>query len=82
MSIRRREWTTASGEARSAWVVAYTDGVGKRRLKSFDRKRDADAYSNGVAGELRAGIHTPDSQSVTIAEAGRLWLKTSEAAWL
>ena len=24
----------------------------------------------------------PDSQSVTVAEAGRLWLKTSEAAGL
>jgi integrase len=82
MSVRKRTWTTASGEQCSTWVVAYSDQAGKRRLKSFARKREADAYQSEIGAELRSGVHTPDSQSVTIAEAGRLWLQTSEAAGL
>ena len=82
MSIRRREWRTSGGEVRSSWVVAYSDQTGKRRLKSFTRKREADVYRDNLGGELASGVHVPDSQSVTVAEAGQLWLQTCEAAEL
>jgi integrase len=82
MSIRKRTWTNGDGSKGESWVVAYTDGAGKRRLKSFARKREADSFRDNLGGELRSGVHTPDSTSVTIAEAGRLWLQTSEAAGL
>jgi integrase len=82
MSVRKREWTNPKGEAREAWVVDYVDGSGKRRNKNFRRKRDADTYANRVNTEVRAGTHTPDSASPTVAEAGRLWLQTSENAAL
>jgi integrase len=78
MSVRKREWVNPRGEAREAWVVDYVDGSGQRRNKNFRRKRDADAYANRVGAEVRAGTHTPDSTSLTIAEAGQLWLQSSE----
>jgi integrase len=82
VTVRKRAWTNRDGSRSEAWVVAYTDQAGKRRLKSFNKKREADSYQVGLGGELHSGIHVPDSQSVTIAEAGRLWLKTSEAGGL
>ena len=82
MSVRKRAWENSDGSQGEAWVVAYTDQGGKRRIKSFDRKRDADAYHASVATDLKSGVHVPDSQSVTVAEAGRLWLASCEAAGL
>jgi len=79
MSVRKRTWSNGDGSQGEAWVAAYTDQKGKRRLRSFDRKREADDYHASVSTELRTGIHVPDSQSVTIAEAGRLWLQSCEA---
>ena len=75
-------WRNADGSQGEAWVAAYTDFEGKRRIRSFEKKRDADAFHASVSNELRSGIHVPDSQSVTVAEAGRLWLEGCEAASL
>jgi len=36
----------------------------------------------GVGHDVRAGLHVPDSGSVTVAEAGRLWLLSGEATGL
>ena len=82
MSVRKRLWENRDGSVGEAWVASYTDLAGKRRMKNFARKREADAFHASVSTELRAGLHVPDSQSITIAEAGRLWLKTCEAAGL
>jgi integrase len=79
MSVRKRTWRNADGSQGEAWVVAYTDHEGKRRIRSFEKRREADAYHASVRTDLRSGIHVPDSQSVTVAEAGRLWLKSCEA---
>jgi integrase len=79
MSVRKRTWRNADGSQGEAWVVAYTDHEGKRRIRSFEKKREADAYHASVRTDLRSGIHVPDSQSVTVAEAGRLWLERCEA---
>ena len=53
-----------------------------RHIKTFARKRDADAYHANVAVDVRAGIHTADSKSLTITEAGRRWIESGEAAKL
>jgi integrase len=82
MSVRKRTWRNRDGSQGEAWVVAYTDHEGKRRIRSFEKKREADAYHASVSTELRSGIHVPESQSVTVAEAGRLWLEGCEAASL
>jgi hypothetical protein len=61
MSIRKRSWTTARGEQKEAWVVDYADTAGKRRLKTFQRKKDADAWWRKTGNEIDEGVHTPDS---------------------
>ena len=42
----------------------------------------ADNFAATANVEIRAGIHTADSASKTIAEAGRLWLETGDKAGL
>jgi integrase len=69
MSIRKRTWKTAKGEAKEAWVVDYVDQAGKRRLKTFRIQREAKAFSATAAVEVRQGTHTPDSASITVAKA-------------
>jgi integrase len=78
LSVRKRTWKTAKGEVKEAWVVWYADQYGRPHIKTFPRKKDADAYHAKVRIDIREGRHTPDSESVTIAEAGRHWIKTAE----
>src|SRR5262245_7102770 len=81
MSVRKRTWQNRDGSQGEAWIVAYTDH-GKRHIRTFERKRDADAFNSTVGTDLRAGLHVPDSQSIMVAEAGRLWLQSCENAGL
>lgn len=74
MSIRKREWTTPRGEAKTAWLVDYRDAAGKRRAKQFGRKKDADAFLATASYEVRQGTHTADSQSITVEKAAENWL--------
>lgn len=78
MSIRKREWTTPKGELKTAWVVDYKDTRGKRRLKTFARKKEADAFAATAAVEVREGVHVVDSASATVKQAGELWIKRGE----
>jgi integrase len=82
MSVRKREWTTPKGEQKSAWVVDYVDTGGQRRLKTFPKKKDADIFASRASVEVRDGVHVADSATITIAEAGKLWLKSGDAAGL
>jgi integrase len=79
MSVRKRTWKNAKGEKKDAWIVDYVDQHGERRGKNFAKKKDADAYHATVGVEVRQGTHTPDSQSITVAEAGQLWVTTAES---
>jgi len=78
MSVRKREWTTRSGERREAWIVDYAVN-GSRHLKTFERKKDADGYEAQVSVDVGKGIHIAPSKSVTVAEAGDRWIKACEA---
>ena len=82
MSIRKRTWKNAKGEALEAWVVDYVDQAGKRRLKTFKRKKEADAFETRTRFEITQGTHTSDSASVTVAKAADLWLETCRASGL
>jgi integrase len=82
MSVRRRTWKGPRGEMREAWVVDYVDQHGDRHLKTFAKKRDADAHHAVVGVAVRAGTHIADSKSVTVAKAAELWLESCEAAGL
>ena len=76
MSVRKRTWTNGKGEEKTAWVVDYVDRRegGKRRLKTFAKKKAADDFAAHASVEVRAGVHTADSASITVAEAGKKWL--------
>ena len=82
MSVRKREWTTPKGVEKSAWVVDYVDTAGKRRLKTFGKKKEADAFAATASVEVRDGVHVADSATITLAEAGKLWLKSGDSAGL
>lgn len=73
MAVRKRTWITA-GEQRTAWVVDYRDQNGRRRLKTFETKKAADAWARTAMYEVDHGTHTPDRATVTVEEAARLWL--------
>ena len=80
-SIRKRTWTSR-GIERSAWVVDYFDQGGKRRLKTFTTKKEADAWAVTALHEVSQGTHTPASTSVTVAEATERWIAHCEAEGL
>jgi len=66
MSIRKRKWKTSRGVEKEAWVVDYTDQEGDRHIETFDKKRDADAYHDKARADVRKGLHTAPSKSLTI----------------
>lgn len=82
MSVRKRTWTTGKGVAKAAWVVDYVDTKGKRRLKSFKLKKDADQFEATARVEVREGVHVADRDTVTVTKAGALWIASGEAAGL
>lgn len=79
MSIRKRI-LLRTGAIR--WVHDYKDAEGKRRSKEFETKAQAVEHQTTVRGELRAGTHVPDSATITIVEAAKLWLERGERAGL
>ena len=76
-TVRKRTWEKAGAE-RQAWLVDYVDQHGKRHIKTFERKKDADAYHASVKIDVSRGTHTPESRSITVVEAAQLWLTTCE----
>src|SRR5215203_5685422 len=73
-SIRRRK--LPSGKV--VWQCDYRDGANKRRHRQFDTEREADSFLVKARAEVAAGIHTPDSASISVAEAADLWLTRCE----
>jgi integrase len=82
VSVRKRNWKSPNGEMKEAWVVDYVDQHGERHIKTFAKKRDADAHHAIVGAAVRNGMHTADSKSITVAKAAELWLESCEAAGL
>src|SRR5215207_10631515 len=74
MSIRKRKWTTTKGEKKEAWIVDYVDQDGDRHIRTFEKKRDADAYHATVNVDVRQGVHSAPSKSITLARAAEDWL--------
>ena len=75
MSVRKRIWTTSKGVEKEAWIADYTDGQGKRRIKTFRRKKDADVWADKTRVAVRAGEHIPDAASITVKQAAEIWHK-------
>jgi integrase len=77
MSVRKRKWTTRLGEVKEAWIVDYAQD-GQRHIETFERKKDADAYAQQVGVDVRSGVHTPLSKSITVQQAAEDWIKAVE----
>jgi integrase len=73
-SVRKRTWTSPSGEQKTAWQVDYKDSAGHRRSKQFTRKKEADDWLVNASWEVKQGTHTPDSKSITVEAAAQIWL--------
>jgi integrase len=77
-SIRKRKWQSG-GEVKEAWVADYFDQDGKRHIKTFEKKKEAEAWLDDAKAEVRKGTHTADSVSKTVGEAGDAWVAEAEA---
>jgi integrase len=75
--VRKRTWQSGN-ETKTCWLVDYTDSSGKRHQIAKRTKKEADAWLYKVQYEISRGIHTPSSSSITIGEAGALWLQQAE----
>ena len=82
MSIRKRKWATGDGTRKEAWVVDYVDQQGKRRLKTFARKKEADGFAATAHIEVREGVHVADSASATVRQAGEFWIAAGQTGGL
>jgi len=78
MSVRKRQWNTSKGEAKEAWIVDYACN-GTRHLKTFERKKEADAFAAKAHIEVNAGVHVADSASITVQDAGELWVARAKS---
>lgn len=78
-TIRKRVWTNAQGETKTAWQVDYRDNLNRRRSKQFERKKQAETFLTTASWEVSQGIHTPDSASITVSKAAKLWIARGEA---
>jgi integrase len=73
-TVRKRKWTNKNGE-QTAWIADYFDQQGKRHIKTFDKRKDADAWLVTARGEVARGVHTPENASITVAEAAEIWME-------
>ncbi len=69
-SIRKR--VLPSGNV--AWLVDFKDANCKRRARQFPTKRAADAFLVAARAEVASGTYVHDSDSLTVREAGHIWL--------
>jgi integrase len=78
MSVRKRKWRSADGEIKHAWVVDYVGITGKRHTETFERKKEADDRHAAVKVEVSRGVHIADADSISVEQAGKLWLETAD----
>ena len=77
MSVRKRTWTTAAGETKTAFMVDYSFR-GRRLNRQFANRRDAVAFSAQSAVDIKAGTYAPPAKDATVAKAAELWIEACE----
>ena len=68
-SVSKREWVSPNGEKKVAWVLRYTDPAGKRRLKTFERKKEAEEARIRIGGEMAQGAFSHAAERMTFGKA-------------
>lgn len=79
-SVRKRSWTHA-GQERFKWVVDYFDQKGKRRLQTFERKKDADAARIRIEAEIQAGNHVAKADDILMKDLCEQFIRNLEQRW-
>jgi integrase len=77
-SVRKRSWKIASGEAKTAWVVDYSDNRSRRQRKHFQTKKAADWFRISLEGQLQAGTYRAAADKVTVQGACESFLEHCE----
>lgn len=67
-SVSKRAHTRADGSNGDKWIVRYVDGAGTHRQKSFDRKKEADAYRLKVDSEKATHGTVFGATAMTVAK--------------
>ena len=75
MAVRKR--TLAYGEFAGKLIIG-TGVAFVATVSSPSEEGVSDAFHVRAHSEVTAGIHTPDSASITVAEATSLWLARCE----
>lgn len=71
--MRRKDGSTI-------WCVEYRDAAGKRITKAtFRTEKEASIFLEETGVDVRKGVHTPDKDSITVAEAAELWIEARRA---
>ena len=52
------------------WAVDWIDNDGNRRLKSFDRRKEAEVYHRQLVPKLELGTDTAERATITLHECG------------
>jgi Endodeoxyribonuclease RusA len=55
VSVRKRTWASSGGARSEAWVVDFRDADGKRRLKTFKTRADAQRFK-ALSSAVRSGL--------------------------
>ncbi len=56
------------------WQVDFADGMGQRRSRLFERRKDADAFIIRARAQVQNGTYLHDSTSPTLGEIAEAWL--------
>jgi integrase len=79
--VRKRTWRNKAGE-QTAWIADYfspgPDGKPKRHIETFKTKKEAASWLAQTMVEVKQGVHSPASLSITVAEAGEQWIAQAE----
>ena len=74
-------WKSPNGK-KEAWVVDYRDQDGKRHQVACAYKKKRQPITTRWRSACGRATHTPESRSLTVAEAGELWLRDADATEL
>ena len=73
-SIRKREWKTAKGVHKTAYIVDYVDSRGGRQRQQLTRYKEADRFRIKIENQLSQGTYRPDADKVTVQEVCEAFL--------
>jgi integrase len=72
--VRKRNWKTSKGEARSGFAVDWFDASGDRQRKQFETRAEANDFRVEIEGQMRSGTYRPEATKILVRELAELFL--------